>query len=84
MSAKCFCEENSFMLSLEKQLDSADGFIVISKCCYTKLSASVLIPSSLFKLWPNLCWLITLNSDIFFITSRKESCIKIETDKFLV
>ena len=84
MSAKCCCEENPFVLSLEEQLDNADGFIVISKCCYTKLSASVSIPSSLVKLWPNLCLLITLNSDIFFIISRKESCIKTEVDRFLV
>ena len=72
------------MLSLEEQLDKADGFMVISKCCYTKLLASVSIPSSLVKLWPNLSLLITLNSDIFFIISRKESCIKIEADRFLV
>ena len=72
------------MLSLEEQLGNANGFIVISKCCYTKLSASVSIPSSLVKLWQNLCLLITLNSDIFFIISRKESCIKTEADRFLV
>ena len=84
MSAKCCGEENRFVLSLEEQLDNADGFIVISKCCYTKLLASVSIPSSLVKLWPNLCLLITLNSDIFFIISRKESCIKTEADRFLV
>ena len=72
------------MLSLEVQLDRADGFIVISKCCYTKLSASVSIPFSLAKLWPNLCLLITLNCDIFFIIPRKESCIKTEADRFLV
>ena len=68
------------MLSLEEQLDNAECFIVISKCCYTKLSAS----DSLVKLWPNLCLLITLNSDIFFIISRMESCIKTEADKSLV
>ena len=84
MSAKCCCEENRFVLSLEEQLDNADSFIVISKCCFTKLSASVSIPSSLVKLRPNLCLLITLNSDIFFIISRKESCIKTEADRFLV
>ena len=84
MSAKCCCEENHFVLSLKEQLDNTDGFIVISKCCYTKLSASVSIPSSLVKLWPNLCLLITLNSDIFFIISRKESCIKTLADIFLV
>ena len=84
MSAKCCCEENRFVLSLEEQLDNADGFIVISKCCYTKLLASVSIPSSLVKLWPNLSLLVTLNSDIFFIISRKESCIKTEADRFLV
>ena len=50
MSAKCHCEENRFVLSLEELLDNADAFIVISKCCYTKLSASVSIPSSLVKL----------------------------------
>ena len=72
------------MLSLEEQLGNVNGFIVISKCCYTKLSASVSIPSSLVKLWQNLCLLITLNSDIFFIISRKESCIKTEADRFLV
>ena len=84
MSAKCCCEENCFVLSLEEQLDNADGIIVISKCCYSKLSASVSIPSSLVKLWPNLCLLITLNSDIFIIFSGKESCIKTEADRFLV
>ena len=76
MSAKCCWEENRLMLSLEEQLDNADGFIVISKCCYTKLSASVSIPSSLVKLWPNTCLLITLNSDIFFIISRKKAVLK--------
>ena len=84
MSAKCCYEENCFVLSLEEQLDNADGFIAIGKCCCTKLSASVSIPSSLVKLWPNLCLLITLNRDIFFIISRKESCTKIEADRFLV
>ena len=78
------CEENRFVLSLEEQFDNADGFIVISKCCYTKLSASVSIPSSLVKLWPNLCLLITLNSDIFFIIWSRESCIKTEADRFFV
>ena len=76
MSAKCCFEESRLVLSLEEQLDNADGFIVISKCCFTKLSASVSIPSSLVKLWPNLCLLITLNSDIFFIISRKKAVLK--------
>ena len=76
MSAKCCCEENRFVLSLEEQLDNADSFIVISKCCYTKLSTSVWIPSSLVKLWPNLCLLITLNSDIFFIISKRKAVLK--------
>ena len=72
------------MRCLEEQLDNADGFIVISKCCYTTLLALVSIPSSLVKLWPNLCSLITLNSHIFFIISRKEGCIKTEAERFLV
>ena len=69
MSARCCCEENRFVLSLEEQLDNADGFIVISKCCSTKLSASVLIPSSLVKLWPYLCLLTTLKT--FSLLSRE-------------
>ena len=71
MSAKCCCEENRFVLSLEEQLDNADGFIVISKCCYTKLLASVSIPYSLVKLWPNLCLLITLATFSLLSQERK-------------
>ena len=64
MLAKCCC--------YEEQLDNANGFILTHKCYYTKLSALVSIPSSLVKLGLNLCLLITLNNDIFFIIYLKK------------